>query len=76
MGFASDGLVTGVAASGGSNDGRSDKGESELGEGFNGVRNGDLNGLCSVLAASFSRCRLAWGVDIVAISWALGSMRS
>lgn len=33
---------------------------------FSGVRNGDLNGLCSVLVASFSRRRLACGVDMAA----------
>lgn len=32
--------------------------------GFNGVRKGDLNGFWSVFAASFSRRRLACGVDI------------
>jgi hypothetical protein len=32
---------------------------------FNGVRKGDLNGLCSVLEASFSRRRFAWGVDML-----------
>lgn len=48
-----------VPSSGGSEDGGS---EPMLG--FRGVRNGDLNGLLSVFAASFSRRRLACGVDI------------
>lgn len=33
---------------------------------FNGVRKGDLNGLRSVVEASFNRRRFACGVDIVA----------
>lgn len=54
------------AVSGGSEDGGS---EPMLG--FSGVRKGDLNGLCSVLVASFSRRRLACGVDIFAVMVAL-----
>jgi hypothetical protein len=42
----------------------SEESGSEPMPGFNGARNGDLNGLCSVFAASFSRRRLACGVDI------------
>lgn len=49
------------SASGGSEDG----GSSPM-LGFNGVRKGDLNGLCSVFAASFSRRRFACGVDMPA----------
>jgi len=41
--------------------------------GFSGVRKGDLNGLCSVLAASFSRRRFACGVDIFAVVIALSN---
>lgn len=44
----------------------SDEGGSEPMSGFTGVRKGDLNGLWSVLAASFSRRRLACGVGIFA----------
>lgn len=43
--------------------------------GFSGVRKGDLNGLSSVLFASFNRRRLACGVDIFAVVVALGSDR-
>lgn len=64
-------VVTGVLISGGSEDGG-----SEPMPGFNGVRNGDLNGLCSVLAASFSRRRLACGVDIFACRGSLGGFVS
>jgi hypothetical protein len=46
--------------------GGSEEGGSEPNPGFNGVRNGDLNGLWSVFAASFSRRRFACGVDIFA----------
>jgi len=56
------------AVSGGSEDGGS---EPMLG--FSGVRKGDLNGLCSVLAASFSRRRFACGVDIFAVVIALSN---
>lgn len=42
----------------------SDDGESSPGPGLRGVRNGDLKGLLSVLAAVFRRRRFAWGVDI------------
>lgn len=49
------------SVSGGSEDG----GSSPM-LGFNGVRKGDLNGFCSVFAASFSRRRFACGVDISA----------
>lgn len=55
-----------VLSSGGSEDGG-----SEPMPGFNGVRNGDLNGLWSVFAASFSRRRFACGVDIFAGTGAL-----
>ena len=61
---------TGVFISDGSDDGG-----SEPGLGFNGVRNGDLNGLWSVFAASFSLRRLACGVDILAAIQALGNDR-
>lgn len=58
--FATDtGNVLCMLISGGSEDGGS---ETVLG--FNGVRKGDLNGLWRVFAASFSRRRLACGVDI------------
>jgi len=56
----------GVWISGGSEDG----GSSPM-LGFNGVRNGDLNGFWSVFVASFSRRRFACGVDIFAGVWAL-----
>jgi hypothetical protein len=58
---------TGVLISGGSDDGGS---EPKLG--FSGVRKGDLNGFWSVLVASFSRRRLACGVDMLACIVALG----
>lgn len=51
--------------------GESEDGGSEPKPGFSGVRNGDLNGLCSVLFASFNRRRLACGVDIFAGEQAL-----
>ena len=54
--------LVGPSISGGSEDG----GSSPM-PGFNGVRKGDLNGLWSVLVASFSRRRFACGVDIFAI---------
>jgi hypothetical protein len=41
--------------------------------GFNGVRNGDLNGFWSVFVASFSRRRFACGVDIFAVVCAFGT---
>lgn len=44
--------------------------------GFEGVRNGDLNGLCSVFVASFSRRRLASGVDMSTFAVALETSRS
>ena len=47
-------------------DGSEDGGSSPM-LGFNGVRKGDLNGLWSVLVASFNRRRFACGVDIFAI---------
>ena len=50
-------------------------GESEPVVGFEGVRNGDLNGLCSVFVASFSRRRLASGVDMSTFAVALGTCR-
>ena len=62
-------LSAGVWTSGGSEDG-----ESSLMLGFNGVRNGDLNGFWSVFVASFSRRRFACGVDIFAGVWALVSV--
>jgi hypothetical protein len=52
--------------------GGSEEGGSEPMPGFRGVRNGDLNGLWSVFAASFSRRRLACGVDILGCAEALG----
>jgi hypothetical protein len=56
-----------VCTSGGSEDG----GSSPM-LGFNGVRNGDLNGFWSVFVASFSRRRFACGVGIFAAVWAFG----
>jgi hypothetical protein len=48
--------------SGGSDEGGSLEGDAC----FRGVRNGDLNGLCKVLLASFIRRRFACGVNIFA----------
>jgi hypothetical protein len=48
-----------------------DEGSLESVLGFNGVRKGDLNGLRSVVEASFNRRRFACGVDIVAKVFAL-----
>lgn len=62
------GTSAGVLISGGS-----EEGGSEPMLGLSGVRNGDLNGLLSVFAASFSRRRLACGVDIVRCTWTLVS---
>lgn len=53
-----------VASAGVLNSGGSEDGGSDPILGLRGVRNGDLNGLFSVFAASFSRRRLACGVDI------------
>ena len=63
---ASIGIAVYVPISGGSEDGG-----SEPKPGLNGVRNGDLNGFCSVLVASFSRRRFACGVDMFAYTVAL-----
>lgn len=63
------GVFTSVLGSAGS-----EEGGSEPIPGLNGVRKGDLNGLCSVLAASFSRRRLACGVDISACTETLGDV--
>ncbi len=60
----------GVLTSGGS-----DEGGSEPMFGLSGVRKGDLNGFLKVLEASFSLRRLACGVDILACTAALGSVR-
>ena len=66
------GVSAGAWISGGSEDGGS---EPKLG--LKGVRNGDLNGLLRVFAASFSRRRFTCGVDICDCSRALGlSQRS
>lgn len=67
------GFNTGSAAVGAGveRSGGSDDGGSELGAGFDGVLNGDLNGLWSVFVASFSRRRLACGVDILTFAVAL-----
>lgn len=56
-----------------SEDGGSEDGGSSPMLGFNGVRKGDLNGLCSVFAASFSRRRFACGVDMSAILYTFES---
>jgi hypothetical protein len=56
----------GVLTSGGSEEGGS---EPMLGR--SGVRKGDLNGFLSVFVASFSRRRLACGVDILVCAVAL-----
>ena len=65
-GVACAGIPSFVLNSGGSEDGG-----SEPMPGFNGVRNGDLKGLWSVFAASFSRRRFACGVDMFAGTGAL-----
>jgi hypothetical protein len=64
-------VVIGVWISGGS-----DEGGSEPKPGFNGVRNGDLNGLESVFTLSFSRRRFACGVDIFDCAVSFVSYRS
>lgn len=56
----------GVLTSGGSEDGG-----SEPKPFFNGVRNGDLKGLWSVLAASSRRRRFTCGVDIIPVAYDL-----
>jgi hypothetical protein len=57
--------------------GGSEDGGSEPKPGFNGVRNGDLKGLESVFALSFSRRRFACGVDMFgcAVSFVKLTMR-
>lgn len=63
---SAEAVAMGVFSSGGSEEG----GSSPM-LGFNGVRKGDLNGFWSVLVASFSRRRLACGVDILSTGLAL-----
>jgi len=64
-------VVLGISSAGAWTSGGSEDGGSSPMLGFNGVRNGDLNGFWSVFVASFSRRRFACGVDIFAGVWAL-----
>ena len=71
------GVVTGavyeVDCAGVLTSGGSEEGGSEPMLGRSGVRKGDLNGFLSVFVASFSRRRLACGVDILTCAAALGN---
>lgn len=68
---AVSGVVYEIERAGVLTSGGSEEGGSEPMLGLSGVRNGDLNGLFKVFVASFSRRRLACGVDILICAAAL-----